>query len=295
MAELIDGKLVRSLVLKELKARISQFSSEDCIPGLAVIQIGNNPASTSYVNNKEKYAGKVGINANVYSLPEETTETELHALIAKLNQDKTIHGTIVQMPLPSHIDTETAVAAVVPEKDVDGLTPINQGNLWTSREGLRSCTPAGVMRLLDHYKVELKGKRVVIVGRSSLVGKPLAAMMLERHATVTICHSRTVNLPVVTREADVLVAATGKAGLITAENVRAGAVVIDVGTNYVETGEVDENGAPVTRLVGDVGFDEVEKLASMITPVPGGVGPMTIAMLLENVVTAWERSNGVTK
>ncbi len=291
MAELIDGKLVRSAVLKELKTRVSARAAEVGKPGLAVIQLGNNPASTTYVNNKEKFAAKAEINATVYRLAEATTEDELHALINELNFNSAIHGTIVQMPLPSHIDTDKAVAAVAPEKDVDGLTPINQGSLWTSRQSLRSCTPAGVMKLLDHYGVELSGARVVIVGRSNLVGKPLAAMMLERNATVTICHSRTRNLPAVTKEADVLVAATGKAGLITADNVREGVVVIDVGTNYIETGEVDENGAPVAKLVGDVAFDEVEKLARLITPVPGGVGPMTIAMLLDNVVTAWERVN----
>ncbi len=287
MAEILDGILVRKAVLKELKTRIASGGSVS-VPGLAVIQLGDNPASTAYVNNKEKYAQKLGMHAEVHRMPASFSEPELHALIERLNADEKIHGIIVQMPLPAHIDPNKATGAVAPAKDVDGLTPENQGRLWTGRRGHRSCTPAGVMRMLDHYGVELKGRHAAIVGRSNLVGKPLAAMMLERHATVTLCHSRTRNLAEVTRSADVVVAATGLAGLITAEHVRDGAVVIDVGINFVETGAIGEDGKPEVKLVGDVAFAEVEPLASKITPVPGGVGPMTIAMLLSNTVDAWE-------
>lgn len=287
MAVILDGKVVRSAVIKELKAKVAEFSPACGEPGLAVIQLGNNPASTTYVNNKEKFAAKAGIRAEIHRLPESTTESELHSLIESLNENRSIHGLIVQMPLPAHINTDTALASVAAHKDVDGLTPISQGLLWSGRVGLRPCTPAGVMRILDHYGVAPLGRRVVIVGRSNLVGKPLAAMMLERHATVTICHSRTPDLVDVCRTAEILVAAAGRAGLITKAHVKPGAVVIDVATNYVESGDADEYGAPVLKLVGDVAFNEVEPIASMITPVPGGVGPMTIAMLLANVVAAW--------
>lgn len=287
MAEILDGILVRKAVLKELKTRIASGKG-GTVPGLAVIQLGDNPASTAYVNNKEKYAKKIGMHAEVHRMPESFSEPELHVLIARLNADEKIHGIIVQMPLPAHIDSNKATGAVASAKDVDGLTPENQGRLWTGRRGHRSCTPAGVMRILDFYGVELKGLHASIVGRSNLVGKPLAAMMLERHATVTLCHSRTRNLAEVTRSADVVVAATGLAGLITAAHVRQGAVVIDVGINFVETGAISEDGKPEVKLTGDVAFAEVEPLASKITPVPGGVGPMTIAMLLSNTVDAWE-------
>lgn len=287
MAEILDGILVRKAVLKELKTRIASGKG-GTVPGLAVIQLGDNPASTAYVNNKEKYAKKIGMHAEVHRMPESFSEPELHVLIARLNADEKIHGIIVQMPLPAHIDSNKATGAVASAKDVDGLTPENQGRLWTGRRGHRSCTPAGVMRILDYYGVELKGLHAAIVGRSNLVGKPLAAMMLERHATVTLCHSRTRNLAEVTRSADVVVAATGLAGLITAAHVRQGAVVIDVGINFVETGAISEDGKPEVKLTGDVTFAEVEPLASKITPVPGGVGPMTIAMLLSNTVDAWE-------
>lgn len=287
MAEILDGILVRKAVLKELKTRIASGKG-GTVPGLAVIQLGDNPASTAYVNNKEKYAKKIGMHAEVHRMPESFSEPELHVLIARLNADEKIHGIIVQMPLPAHIDSNKATGAVASAKDVDGLTPENQGRLWTGRRGHRSCTPAGVMRILDYYGVELKGLHAAIVGRSNLVGKPLAAMMLERHATITLCHSRTRNLAEVTRSADVVVAATGLAGLITAAHVRQGAVVIDVGINFVETGAISEDGKPEVKLTGDVAFAEVEPLASKITPVPGGVGPMTIAMLLSNTVDAWE-------
>jgi len=283
----MSGKLVRKIVLKELKAKVIENEARLGTPGLAVIQLGDNPASTTYVNNKEKYAGKAKIRPEVHRLPADFPENELHALIDKLNNDPSVHGIIVQMPLPDHIGTDNAIAAVSPEKDVDGLAPISQGKLWTGRPGLRPCTPAGVMRILDHYGVELKGKGVVIVGRSNLVGKPLAAMMLERHATVTLCHSRTRDLEGVCRAADVLVAATGRADLITKSHVKPGAIVIDIGINFVESGETGEDGKPKMKLTGDVAFDEVEPLASLITPVPGGVGPMTIAMLLSNTVQAW--------
>ena len=291
MAEILSGKVVRKRVLSELKAKIKEHEGELGQPGLAVIQLGSDPASTTYVNNKEKYAGKTGICGLVHRLPDDFPEDELHAFISTLNRDPGVHGSIVQMPLPAHIDTDRALAAVVPEKDADGLTPISQGRLWTGRPGPVPCTPAGVMRILDHYEVEIEGRSAVIVGRSNLVGKPLAALLLSRHATVTLCHSRTRDLSAVCRGADILVAATGRAGLIGADYVKPGAVVIDVGINFVETGEVDEVGKPKRSLVGDVAFDEVEKIAGMITPVPGGVGPMTIAMLLSNTVDAWLSGN----
>jgi methylenetetrahydrofolate dehydrogenase (NADP+)/methenyltetrahydrofolate cyclohydrolase len=315
VAKILDGQVVRKAVIAELKEKIAANSARLGAPGLAVIQLGDNPASTTYVNNKEKYAAKTGIRGEIHRLPEATTETDLHALIAKLNADPRVHGIIVQTPLPKHVSTDRALAAVAAAKDVDGLTPHSQGLLWTGRPGLRPCTPAGVMRILDYYKIALEGADVVIVGRSNLVGKPLAAMMLERHATVTLAHSRTRGLAHVCRAADVLVSAIGKAGIIDARCVKPGAVVIDVGINFVEaeaadapegeagavspdnaagcetqdSGKKSDGGGDATamKLVGDVDFAAVGQIASAITPVPGGVGPMTIAMLLSNTVQAW--------
>ena len=271
---LIDGLAVAA----ELRAAVAQGVAKLCaacgtVPGLAVVLVGEDPASAAYVRMKERDCAEAGIATFDHFLPAETTQEELLALIDRLNLEECVHGILVQLPLPAHLDESLIVGRIAPEKDVDGFTPVNVGRLLRGESGLRACTPAGVMRLLDHYGVELKGRHAVVVGRSTIVGKPMALMLLERHATVTICHSRTSDLPGLCRGADVLVAAVGRAGLIDASYVKPGAVVIDVGINRGEDG-----------LVGDVDFDAVAPVAGAITPVPGGVGPMTRALLLENTL-----------
>lgn len=275
MALIIDGKAVSAAVEAETTERIRELAERGVTPGLAVVLVGDDPASQAYVNMKEKDCARLGITSFDRRLPAETTQAELDALIDQLNADPHVHGILVQQPFPAHLDVEEVVARTAPVKDVDGFHPENLGRLMRGLPGHRACTPWGVMRMLDHYGIDPRGKRAVVIGRSLLVGKPMGLMLLERDATVTWCHSRTADLPAVCREADILVAAIGRAKMIGAEHVREGAVVIDVGINRTEAG-----------MVGDVDFAAVEPLASAITPVPGGVGPMTRAILLANTVSA---------
>jgi len=275
---IIDGKVVSAAVEAGTIARVQALAERGVTPGLAVVLVGEDPASQSYVNMKEKDCARIGIRSFDHRLPADTTQEDLDALVRELNGDPAVHGILVQQPFPGHLDVEHVVAAVSPEKDVDGFHPENLGRLMRGLPGHRACTPWGVMRMLDHYGIDPKGKRAVVVGRSLLVGKPMGLMLLERDATVTWCHSRTADLPAVCREADILVAAIGRPGMIGAEYVKEGAVVIDVGINRTDAG-----------MVGDVDFDAVAPSCSAITPVPGGVGPMTRAMLMSNTVDAAER------
>jgi methylenetetrahydrofolate dehydrogenase (NADP+) / methenyltetrahydrofolate cyclohydrolase len=279
---LLDGKALAQKIQLELKTQITQLKPKiGRPPGLAVIMVGDNPASAVYVRNKEKACQKLGIASMGQHFPGNTTQQELEQVIAQLNQDEGVDGILVQLPLPQHLDSIALLHCIDPDKDADGLHPVNLGKLVRSEAGLRSCTPAGVMRLLKEYNITLAGKKAVVVGRSILVGKPLALMLLEENATVTIAHSHTQDLDAVCRDADILVAAVGKPEMITHEMVKPGAVVVDVGINRVE----DKEGN--FKLVGDVAFDEVAAIASYITPVPGGIGPMTVAMLLSNTVQSY--------
>ena len=271
MAVLIDGKKISAQVKDECKERVTK---ENLDVTLAVIQVGNDPASTVYVGNKKKACEYVGIHSLSYELSEETTEEELLALVEKLNADDTVNGILVQLPLPSHINEDKVIQTISPKKDVDGFHPQSVGALSIGQPGFVSCTPAGIIQLLKRSGVVIDGKECVIVGRSNIVGKPMAMLMLRENATVTVCHSHTKDLKEVTKRADILIVAIGKPKMITADYVKEGAVVIDVGIHRPEGG----------KLCGDVDFDSVEKTASAITPVPGGVGPMTIAMLINNCV-----------
>ena len=271
-ARIIDGKAVAAEVRERVKAEVANL---DVKPGLATILVGDDPASHVYVRNKRKACEEVGIRSIHHELEASVPEEELAELITRLGEDDAVSGILLQLPVPGHIDSDAMIELIHPDKDVDGLTTINAGRLVQGREGLVSCTPAGVMELLEHEDVELRGAEAVVLGRSQLVGRPLASLLLARDATVTMCHSRTRNLAEVCSRADVLVAAVGRPALVTAEMVREGAVVIDVGINRTDDG-----------LAGDVDFDAVAQKAAAITPVPGGVGPMTIAMLLVNTVKA---------
>ena len=273
MAKIIDGKHISNQVKDECKTRVAK---EGLDVTLAVIQVGTDPASTVYVGNKKKACEYIGIKSVSHELPEETTEEELLTLVKKLNEETDVHGILVQLPLPKHIDEDKVIKTISPKKDVDGFHPQSVGALSIGQPGFVSCTPAGIIQLLKRSGVEMEGKECVIIGRSNIVGKPMALLMLRENATVTICHSRTKNLKEVTKRADILIVAIGKPKFITAEYVKEGAVVIDVGIHRNE-----EN-----KLCGDVDFESVEPLASAITPVPGGVGPMTIAMLMNNCVEA---------
>jgi methylenetetrahydrofolate dehydrogenase (NADP+)/methenyltetrahydrofolate cyclohydrolase len=281
MALRIDGKAIAAQVKDEVRTQVDMLRARGKVPGLAVVLVGDDPASQTYVNSKEKTAQDLGMFSRQIHLPASTTQAELLAIVDSLNRDDQIHGILVQSPLPPHIDEQAVISAISPAKDVDGFHPINVGRLALGLPGLVACTPLGVMELLRRSGIDPAGKHAVVVGRSHIVGRPMAQLLLNAHATVTVCHSRTANLPGVTRQADILVAAVGKAGLITAEHVKPGAVVIDVGINAVPGGQ---NGK--RKLVGDVDFAGVEPVAGHITPVPGGVGPMTIAMLMQNTVTA---------
>ena len=277
MAEIIDGKLVSNKLREELKIEIAEFKNNYGItPGLAVIMVGDNPASAVYVRNKHKACADVGITSYQIELPSETSEDELLSKIDELNADKNVHGILVQLPLPKHIDEEKVINRISPDKDVDAFHPINVGKIMIGNYSFLPCTPAGIMELLRHYNVDITGKKCVVVGRSNIVGKPMALLLLEKHGTVTVCHSRTRELSEITREADILVVAIGRARFLTADIVKDGAVVIDVGINRLPDG----------KLAGDVDFEPVAEHASLITPVPGGVGPMTITMLLKNTITA---------
>ena len=289
-AELIDGKAISAQIREELKQRITAVQAKGITPGLAVILVGDNPASKVYVGMKEKICDELGLYSDSYRLDSETSQAELLELVQKLNSDSRIHGILVQLPLPSQIDEAEIINAVSPEKDVDGFHPLNLGRLVIGLEGFRPCTPAGVQEMLIRSGVELSGKHVVVVGRSNIVGKPLANMLMQKaagaDATVTVAHSRTADLPGVVRSADVLIAAIGRAEMIPGDWIKPGAVVIDVGVNRVE----DTSKKRGYRLVGDVHFESASEVASMITPVPGGVGPMTIIMLIANTVLSAERA-----
>lgn len=276
MAYLIDGKAISKQIKDELKEEVSQMREQGVGVCLAVIQVGSDPASSVYVNNKKKACAYIGIESKSYELDESTTETDLVKLIQELNQSEEVNGILVQLPLPKHINEDLIIQTIAPEKDVDGFHPMSVGNLCIGRKGFISCTPAGIIQLLKRSNIEISGKECVIVGRSNIVGKPMSILLLRENGTVTITHSRTTDLKEVTKRADILVVAIGKPQFITAEYVKEGAVVIDVGIHRNES----------NKLCGDVAFDEVEKKASAITPVPGGVGPMTIAMLMENCVEA---------
>ena len=276
MATIIDGKLTSAKIREEIKAEAALLTAKGTQPGLAVIIVGEDPASQIYVRNKEKACDEVGFYSEKYALPAETTEAELTALIEKLNADKNIHGILVQSPLPKHLDEKRIVAQILPSKDVDAFSEENVGKITLGTPRFLPCTPAGIMELLKRYNIETKGKHAVVVGRSNIVGKPMGLLLLGADCTVTTCHSRTVDLAKYTREADILVAAVGKSKLIKGDMVKEGAVIIDVGMNR------DENG----KLTGDVDFAQCEPLASAITPVPGGEGPRTITMLLKNTLTS---------
>ncbi|HSQ22010.1 MAG TPA: bifunctional methylenetetrahydrofolate dehydrogenase/methenyltetrahydrofolate cyclohydrolase FolD [Coriobacteriia bacterium] len=275
MATIIDGVAVAASVRERAAADVRELVTLGVTPHLAVVLVGDDPASASYVRMKERDCEQVGIVSLDHRLPAATTQVELDALIDRLNADPAVHGILVQMPLPGHLDAESVIERIAPAKDVDGFHPESLGLLVRGLPGFRACTPAGVMELLRAYDIDPKGMRAVVIGRSTIVGKPMALLLLEANATVTVCHSRTVDLPGVCREADLLVAAIGRAGMIDASYVKLGAVVIDVGINRTDAG-----------LVGDVDYASVEPIASAITPVPGGVGPMTRAMLMVNTVRA---------
>lgn len=277
MAEIIDGKLVSAETRKEIAREAKEFTAETgIVPGLAVILVGDDPASAVYVRNKHKGCLDVGFKSFQIELPKETTEEELVNRIKELNENPEVHGILVQLPLPKHISEERIINTISPEKDVDAFHPVNVGKILIGNYDFLPCTPAGVMQLLKYYNVNISGKECVVIGRSNIVGKPMALLLLAENGTVTVCHSRTKDLQEVAKRADILVVAIGKAKFVGKEMVKPGAVVIDVGINR------DENG----KLCGDVNFSEVEDVASMITPVPGGVGPMTITMLLKNTLTA---------
>ncbi|MBM7581295.1 methylenetetrahydrofolate dehydrogenase (NADP+)/methenyltetrahydrofolate cyclohydrolase [Caldicoprobacter guelmensis] len=277
-ARIIDGKKLSERLKEDIKARVEGLKQKGVIPGLAVILVGNDPASAVYVRNKERDCNQVGIQSRVVKLDEDTPQRELLEYIYKLNADPTIHGILVQLPLPPHMDPNAVINAIDPSKDVDGFHPVNMGRLVIGEECFEPCTPKGIIRLIQETGQPIAGKHAVVIGRSNIVGKPVALMLLRHNATVTICHSKTVNLKEITRQADILVVAVGKPNLIDGSFIKPGAIVIDVGINRVED-----------QLVGDVNFQDACRVAGWITPVPGGVGPMTRTMLLENTILAAEK------
>ncbi|MBW4441327.1 MAG: bifunctional methylenetetrahydrofolate dehydrogenase/methenyltetrahydrofolate cyclohydrolase FolD [Plectolyngbya sp. WJT66-NPBG17] len=287
IAQLLDGKALAQKMQATLTEQVQALTPKNGRPpGLAVLMVGDNPASAAYVRNKEKACAAVGIASFGKHFPTNTTQEELATVIAQLNQDDRVDGILVQLPLPDHLDSVALLNQIDPDKDADGLHPMNLGRLVRTEPGLRSCTPYGVMRLLEEYQIDPRGKTAVVVGRSILVGKPIALMLLDADATVTIAHSRTPNLAELTRSADILVAAVGRPNLITAEMVKPGAIVVDVGINRI----TDETGK--SRLVGDVDFNAVQSVAGYLTPVPGGVGAMTVTMLLHNTVWSYQQRFG---
>lgn len=283
MAKIIDGKAVSQFVQDEVKKEVSALGEKGVSVGLAVIIVGNDPASRTYVNNKKKACEATGIISEEYALPEDTTMEELLALIRELNAKKSINGILCQLPLPKHLDEKAVIENIDPIKDVDAFHAVNTGHIMIGDYSFLPCTPAGIMEMLKYYNIEIEGKECVVIGRSNIVGKPMAMLLLQKNGTVTICHSRTKNLKEVTSRADILVAAVGVPYFVTADMVKDGAVVIDVGMDRNKEG----------KLCGDVDFAEVEKKASYITPVPGGVGPMTIATLMKNTVTAAKLQNNI--
>jgi len=275
---LIDGKKVAVEIKDSIGREVERLRKQTGrVPGLATVLVGEDPASAVYVRNKNKTCKDLGFQSFQHTLPGNTTEKELLALVAALNGNDEVSGILVQLPLPKHIDSDKVLEAIAPAKDVDGFHPVSMGRLMMGTPVLAPCTPSGIIEMLDHYGVEIEGKNAVVLGRSNIVGKPVALLLLHRNATVTICHSRTRDLPAVTRTADLLVAAVGRPKFVTGDMIKEGAVVIDVGINRVDG-----------KLVGDVAFDEVEPKASLITPVPGGVGPMTIALLMQNTLKAFQ-------
>lgn len=280
MAKILSGKEVSARIKEKLKAEVAALTEKGVTPGLAVVIVGNDPASKVYVGRKEAMCAELGMYSEKYALPEDTAQSELLALIEKLNSDPNIHGILVQLPLPEPLDEKAVIAAIAPQKDVDAFHPVNVGKIMIGDYDFVPCTPAGIMELIAESGVEVEGKNCVVIGRSNIVGKPMSMLLPHKNGTVTICHSRTKNLAEITRNADILVAAVGRAHFVTADMVKPGAVVIDVGMNRLEDG----------KLAGDVDFDAVEPIAAAITPVPGGVGPMTISMLMRNTLTAAKRA-----
>ena len=274
--ELIEGKVVSKKIRDELHEEVIKLNEKGIHPKLAVILVGDDPASKIYVNNKNKACQKVGIEFEEFLFPTNTTQEELDNLIDSLNENKEINGILLQYPIPKHLDVDEAFRRISPQKDVDGFNPINVGKLSLGQETFVSCTPFGIMKMLEHYNIDPEGKHAVVIGRSNIVGKPMAQCLLKANSTVTICHSRTKNLAEMTKQADILVAAIGKPKFVTEDMVKDGAVVIDVGINRLDDG----------KIVGDVDFENISNKVSYITPVPGGVGPMTITMLLNNVIKA---------
>ena len=283
MAKIIDGKAVSASVKEAVAKEAAALKEKGISVGLAVVIVGNDPASRVYVNNKKKACAACGIESYEYALPEETTEEELLALVEKLNGDPAVNGILVQLPLPRQIDEHRIIEAISPKKDVDAFHAVNVGKIMIGDFDFLPCTPSGCMDLIDSTGVPVEGKRCVVIGRSNIVGKPMAMLLLHRNGTVTICHSKTKNLKEICREADILVAAVGRPNFVTADMVKEGAVVIDVGMNRLENG----------KLCGDVDFEGVSKVAGWITPVPGGVGPMTIATMMRNTLTAAKLQNGM--
>ena len=279
----IDGKAVSHQVKEQVKERVEALKEKGIVPGLAVVLIGENSASHTYVKNKKKTCEALGMHSDLHQFPDTLTEQELLETIDALNNDPAIHGILVQLPLPDHINEFKVILAIDPSKDVDGFHPVSIGNMMIGKEAFLPCTPHGIIKLLEHYQIDPKGKHTVVIGRSNIVGKPVGQLLLQKDATVTYCHSKTADMKSLTKQADILIAAIGKAKFIDSSYVKSGAVVIDVGMNR------DENG----KLCGDVDFEDVENTASYITPVPGGVGPMTIAMLMANTVQSAE--SGLTK
>ncbi len=282
MYKLIDGKVISAAVKERVKNEVAALKEKGITTGLAVIIVGEDPASKVYVNNKKKACEALGIISEEYALPENTTQEELLSLIDTLNKKESINGILCQLPLPKHLDEEIVINAISSEKDVDAFHPVNVGKIMQGNYDFVPCTPAGIMEMLDYEGIEIAGKTCVVIGRSNIVGKPMSMLLLHKNGTVTICHSRTQNLKEVCRNADILVAAVGRPNFVTADMVKENAVVIDVGINRVDG-----------KLVGDVNFNEVCEKASYITPVPGGVGPMTIAMLMQNTLTAAKKQNKV--
>ncbi len=294
-AKIIDGKEISGQIMEELKPRIAKLIEKGIYPGLTVIIMGQDPASMSYVKSKGKACERLGMRSETIMLAESTSQEDLMKIIARLNADQKIHGILVQLPLPKHINEDAVLEGINPEKDVDGFSPINMGRLLAGRDCFKPCTPNGVMELLARHNIDPAGKHAVILGRSNIVGKPMAALLIQKgkgaDATVTICHSRTKDMPSITKMADILIAAIGSPGFVKADMVKKGAVVIDVGINRVK----DQSAEKGYRIVGDVDFDAVKEVAKAITPVPGGVGRMTIAMLMLNTVQAAENLTSNSK
>lgn len=285
MATIMDGKALSLKLKEQMKQRIAQLKQQGINPKLVVVLVGDNSASQVYVRNKHKSCGEVGIESEVITMPEQTTQQELLEVVERLNQDETVDGILVQLPLPKQIDEKTVLRSILPEKDVDGFHPVNVGLLSIGDECFAPATPSGIIAMFQEYGIDIAGKNCVVIGRSNIVGKPMAALLLKNNATVTICHSKTEDLASYTRRADVVIVATGRRHTLTAEMVKEGAVVVDVGMNRNEQG----------KLCGDVDYEEAKEKASFITPVPGGVGPMTITELLENTIQAAQRHHRAEK